>query len=315
MKKQANSDSWGLVVKVTGKWCEIIDAQNKKRFPAVLRGKMRQESLRSTHPVAVGDWVKYESTADQNLKVITEIGERKNYIVRKATNKREKMHILAANIDQAALIITLKSPKTPPILIDKFLLVAESYSIPVLLLFNKTDLYGKDILEKLQKLTTLYSELGYRCLTLSLETSSLPQELITLLGKKITLLSGLSGVGKSTLINRLIPKAKVVTREISSYHHTGKHTTSFSEAYPLDTGGLLIDTPGVREFGIFDTKKENVSHYFREMINFAQQCKYRNCLHIDEKNCGVKENVAKNHIAKSRYANYINILKHEFSNS
>lgn len=311
MREENTPDCDGIVITVTGKWCEVLALKNNKKFDAILRGKLRQENLQSTHPVAVGDWVSFEDTLDQNIKVITKIKERKNCILRRSPRKVEKAHILAANIDQSALIVTLKFPKTPLVFIDRFLAASESYDIPALIIFNKIDLHSQEEAKKLTDLIMLYHKLGYTCLSLSLKESYNIQALRSLLSRKITLLSGLSGVGKSTFINHLVPEAQAAVREISAYHNAGKHTTSFSRAY-LWENGLFIDTPGIKEFKLFETKKENVSHYFREMLNLGQKCKYRDCLHTEEEHCYVKEAVSKNYIAKSRYTSYINILKYDF---
>lgn len=310
--KDSKNHQTGLVIKVTGKWCEIMNTSNREISPAVLCGKLRQLDLRSTHPVAVGDRVAFSEIGKGNPKTIESIYERKNYIVRKAVRKGYKMHILAANIDQAVLIISLSAPRTSTTFIDKFLLVAESYQVPTLIVFNKIDLQTSEEKLQCQKLRTLYENLGYSCRLLSLKDGVVSASFFELLRGKISLLSGHSGVGKSTLINAIIPTAQITTQEISSAYKKGKHTTTFSQAHICPDGALIIDTPGIKEFRLFDTKKEYVFRYFREILNFAQNCKYTNCMHVAETECSVKEAVEQHLIAPSRYQSYLNTLKYDF---
>lgn len=273
-----------------------------------VKGNFRLKGIRSTSPVVVGDRVIVESGAD-NSAYITAIEERKNYIVRRASNLSKYSHILAANIDLAALCITLKSPETTTVFIDRFLATAEAYGVPACLVINKIDIYDTDDLEHLNTLTNLYNNIGYLCIKTSAITGKGIDKLKVTLRDKTTLFSGHSGVGKSSLINLMQSKTTQKVAEISAYHQKGMHTTTFSEMIPLDQGGYLIDTPGIKGFGTIDMQASEVSHYFPEIFRFSQNCHYHNCKHVNEPKCAVVKALENNFIAQSRYRSYLNILE------
>ena len=266
------------------------------------------KGIRSTSPVAVGDYVdiimKPEGTA-----LISAIDDRKNYIIRKASNLSKQSQIIAANLDQALLIITIKQPETSTTFIDRFLAGAEAYRVPVVLVFNKTDLLNDDERRYQQQMIELYETIGYPCIEISAETGMGIDQLQTLLKQKVTLVSGNSGVGKSTLINAIIPHADQRTAEISNAHGTGMHTTTFSEMIELAEGGYLIDTPGIKGFGTFDIEREELTSYFKEIFEFSKDCKFNNCTHTHEPGCAVIQAVENHYISVSRYQSYLNMLE------
>jgi ribosome biogenesis GTPase len=279
---------------------------------AKLKGNFRLKGIRSTNPVAVGDRVSVDENAE-DVAFIFEIEERKNYMIRRSSNLSKQSHILAANLDQAALIATVNHPVTTTTFIDRFLATTEAYQIPAILFFNKTDRYDEDDREYLTALMALYEEIGYPCYALSaLEDASL-SFMIGLLQNKITLFSGHSGVGKSTIINRLIPGTRQKVGEISEYHNKGVHTTTFSEMIELPEGGYIIDTPGIKGFGMFDMDEAEISHYFPEIFRFSKNCQFNNCTHRQEPKCAVRQAVQQQFISESRYRSYTNMLedKHE----
>ena len=268
-----------------------------------MKGNFRIKGIRSTNPVAVGDRV---TVGDGNW--ITEIEDRRNYIIRKSINLSKQSHILAANVDQALLVVTVASPQTSTTFIDRFLASAEAYRVPVVLVFNKGDLLDEDGQRFQQMMMRLYETVGYECRPVSAETGEGIAGLHALLEGKVTLLSGNSGVGKSTLINRLVPGANLRTSEISDAHNTGQHTTTFSEMIPLGSG-WLIDTPGIKGFGTFDIEREELTSYFREIFRFSQDCRFSNCTHTHEPGCAVLKALEDHYIAQSRYQSYLSMLE------
>ncbi len=296
----------GLVIRNTGNSYLVRDA-NGNDMVGVAKGNLRLKGIRSTSPIVVGDRVYMTPNAD-GTAFITEIAERKNYIVRKASNLSKHAHILAANIDLAFLCITVNYPETTTVFIDRFLITAEAYSVPVYLVFNKIDLYGEDEMEYVNGLIHLYTTIGYPCLKVSTVTGEGKERLEALAVEKIVLLAGHSGVGKSSIVNMLAGNEGQKVGEISGYHHKGMHTTTFSEMIELENGGFLIDTPGIKGFGTIDMNRAEVSHYFPEIFRISKNCKYNNCLHLNEPGCAVLEAVENHYISESRYHSYLNIL-------
>ncbi|NLX73017.1 MAG: ribosome small subunit-dependent GTPase A [Bacteroidales bacterium] len=296
----------GVVIKASGSLC-MVKADDGLIVPCRLKGRLRLDETKSTSPVAVGDKVVFEFDSASQEGVIAEILPRRNYIVRKATNLSKQSHILAANIDQAILLVTVNYPVTTTDFIDRFLTSAEAYNIPVILLFNKIDRYDARHIRRMEELMDVYEKIGYPTLALSAKKQDDFEEIKKLFMNKTTLIAGHSGVGKSTLINRLEPGLRLRTREISTAHNTGTHTTTFAEMYPFPFGGYVIDTPGIRGFGLHDTGKEELYHCFREIYAASPGCQFHNCTHIHEPDCAVKAAVAEGGIARSRYDSYLNI--------
>ena len=294
----------GLVVKNTGSWY-TVRLDDGQLLDCKVKGNFRLRGIRSTNPVAVGDRV------DVNDTFITEIDDRRNYIIRKSQNLSKQSHIIAANVDLALLIVTVDYPQTSTTFIDRFLASAEAYRVPVVLVFNKTDLLDEDRLNYQQMMISLYETVGYECRAVSAETGEGIDALKELLNGKITLLSGNSGVGKSTLINRLVPGVNLRTAEISDAHNTGQHTTTFSEMIPLSGGisGYLIDTPGIKGFGTFDMEPEELTSYFKEIFYFSKDCRFSNCTHTHEPGCAVLKALEDHYIAQSRYQSYLSMLE------
>lgn len=273
-----------------------------------VKGNMRIRGIRSTSPVAVGDHVQVEQQADGTTWIM-DVEPRKNYIIRRSTNLSKESHILASNLDQVALIVTLNHPITSTTFMDRFLATAEAYAVPVVLIFNKVDLLTDQELETLSSLRQLYEQLGYPTLALSaLHLSDNREQIMGMLRDKVTLLSGNSGVGKSTLLNAIFGKEKTRTGIISTAHDKGMHTTTFSEMYPLEDGGWIIDTPGIKGFGAVKMDKEEVGHYFREIFHTSRDCRYGNCLHVGEPGCAVEQAVVSGDIATSRFESYLSLL-------
>jgi len=295
----------GLVLKSTGRWYNVL-LETKETIQASIKGKLRIEGLKTTNPVAAGDEVAIElEGTDYTIKSIY---PRKNYIVRKSTNLSKQMQILASNIDRAYLLVTLKSPVTQIAFIDRFLVAAESFRIPTIILFNKVDLFGPKEHTLLKELTEIYSQIGYPCHPISAEN----QENITFLraeiqGKQV-MISGNSGVGKTTLVNALDPTLNLRTGEISQVHEQGKHTTTFAEMHALQSGGYIIDTPGIRAFGLVDLDKEHYKDYFPEMRELIGECRFHNCKHLNEPHCAIKKAVESGEIAESRYQSYVQLM-------
>lgn len=296
----------GVVVKSTGSWYSVL-TNDGVQLDCRIRGKFRIQGLKSTNPVAVGDKVLLDVNGEDYL--ISKILERKNYIIRKSVNLSKQVHIIAANIDQAFLIVTLASPTTSVGFIDRFLVTAEAYQIRTILVFNKVDLYDEFDREYHDELVQMYTNTGYECI----ETSALDQVNIDVLSKrmknKVTLLSGHSGVGKSTLVNVIDPALDLMTQQVSEAHNKGMHTTTFAEMYPLHFGGFIIDTPGIKGFGLVDVSEFELADYFPEILRLKGQCKFHNCKHVNEPNCAVKEAVEVDEIHPVRYDSYLAILE------
>lgn len=297
----------GLVIKNTGSWY-IVKTNDNKLISCKIKGNFRLKGIRSTNPVAVGDHVKI-SINPEGTAFITDIEDRKNYIIRKASNLSKQSHIIAANIDRCLLFITINYPETSTTFIDRFLASAEAYRVPISLVFNKTDFYSEEELQRMDNLISLYTYIGYPCYRISALQNKGTETLAQEIKEGITLLSGHSGVGKSTFINALLPHLQLKTGEISTAHHTGTHTTTFSEMFPISENGYIIDTPGIKGFGTFDMKDEEVGHYFKEIFAFSSQCKYGDCTHRHEPGCAVRKAVANHEISESRYLSYLNILE------
>ena len=292
----------GLVIKNTGSWYTVL-TDDGQLLQCKVKGNFRLKGIRSTNPVAVGDRVTVDGEG-----WITDIDDRRNYIIRKSINLSKQSHIIAANVDQALLVVTVNYPQTSTTFIDRFLASAEAYRVPVILVFNKTDLLTDDEAHYQQMLITLYQTVGYECRVISAETGEGVGELKTLLPGKITLLSGNSGVGKSTLINRLVPGVNLRTAEISDAHNTGQHTTTFSEMIRLEGGGWVVDTPGIKGFGTFDMEPEELTSYFKEIFRFSQDCRFSNCTHTHEPGCAVLKALEDHYISQSRYQSYLSML-------
>lgn len=296
----------GLVVKNTGSWY-TVKTDSGQLIDCKLKGNFRLKGIRSTSPVAVGDFVQIVTNAE-GTAMITAIDDRKNYIIRKSPNLSKQSQIIATNLDQAFLLVTIKYPETSTIFIDRFLAGAEAYRIPVVLVFNKTDLLNEEERHYQQMMMNLYETIGYHCVEISAETGQGMEVIDALLAQKVTLLSGNSGVGKSTLINVLIPHAEQRTAEISDAHGTGIHTTTFSEMIALPHGGYVIDTPGIKGFGTFDIEPEELTSYFKEIFAFSKDCKFNNCTHTHEPGCAVRTAVENHYISESRYQSYLSML-------
>lgn len=297
----------GLVIRNTGSWY-VVKTDSGLSVECKIKGNFRLKGIRSTNPVAVGDRVQISGTESGN-SFITEIEDRKNYIIRRASNLSKQSHIIAANLDLCLLVVTVNYPETSTTFIDRFLASAEAYRVPVSIVFNKVDRYSEDELRYLEGLINLYNTIGYTCYKVSALTGEGIDEIRNLLKDRITLFSGHSGVGKSTLINAILPEQHQKTKEISAAHNKGMHTTTFSEMFPVEGNGYIIDTPGIKGFGTFDMKDEEVGHYFKEIFKFSAECKYGDCTHRHEPGCAVRQAVADHYISESRYASYLNILE------
>ena len=296
----------GLVIKNTGSWYTVY-TDDGQLIDSKIKGNFRLKGIRSTNPVAVGDCV--EITCNQEgTAFITAIDDRRNYIIRKSSNLSKQSHIIAANVDQAFLVVTVNYPETSTKFIDRFLASAEAYRVPVVLVFNKCDLLSAEELHYQEMMMQLYDTIGYQCVSVSAIEGTGLDALHDLMKEKITLLSGHSGVGKSTLINSLLPGVNLRTSEISDAHNTGMHTTTFSEMLKLPDGGWLIDTPGIKGFGTFDIEREELSSYFREIFHFSKDCRFSNCTHTHEPGCAVLKALENHYIAQSRYESYLSML-------
>lgn len=299
--------STGLVVKNTGSWYDV-KIKDGDTIECRIRGNFRIKGIRSTNPIAVGDLVDFKIDKE-NKGMITAIHDRKNFLMRRSSNLSKKSHIIASNIDLAVLIATIKHPDTTTTFIDRFLATAEAYRIPAVIVFNKTDLLNSDDEVRLKTLSDLYNSIGYPSYAISVKTNTNLDKIQALIKDKISLFSGHSGVGKSSLINVLAPGAGLKTGEISKSHKSGKHTTTFSEMIELTFGGYIIDTPGIRGFGTVDFETEEIYHFFPEIFKVAEECRFYNCLHLNEPGCAVKKAVENGKIATTRYASYFSILE------
>lgn len=302
----------GLVIKNTGSWY-TVKTDDGNIVESKIKGNFRLKGIRSTNPVAVGDRVEIIRN-QEGTAFINAIEDRRNYIIRKSQNLSKQSHILAANVDQAFLVVTVNYPQTSTTFIDRFLSSAEAYSVPVTLVFNKTDLLSDEERHFQDMMMTLYDTVGYRCIAISAANGDGVDELLPLLHDRITLLSGNSGVGKSTLINRILPGVNLRTAEISDSHNTGMHTTTFSEMLQLPNGGYLIDTPGIKGFGTFNMEPEEISSYFKEIFRFSKDCRFNNCTHTHEPGCAVLKAVEDHYIAASRYQSYLSMLNDKDEN-
>lgn len=300
----------GVVIKSTGSWYTVLSDGNT--IECRIKGVFRIKGIKSTNPIAVGDHVDYEMEAD-GRGVIHAISDRKNYIIRKSINLSKQSHILAANVDQAMLVVTLAFPRTSAGFIDRFLLTAEAYHIPTKIIFNKVDLFSKDeiLMNELNDFIAVYEKIGYPCYKVSATEKTDIENLRALTKGKTTLIAGHSGVGKSTLVNAMDANLDLKVGEISDAHNKGKHTTTFAEMHPLTYGGFIIDTPGIKELGLVDMEKEEIGDYFPEMHKIKDQCKFNNCIHLNEPKCAVIAAVENGEIALSRYTSYVGIINGE----
>jgi len=302
----------GLVIKNTGSWY-TVKTDDGTIVDSKIKGNFRLKGIRSTNPVAVGDRVEIIRN-QEGTAFINAIEDRRNYIIRKSQNLSKQSHIIAANVDQAFLIVTVNYPQTSTTFIDRFLASAEAYSVPVTLVFNKTDLLGEEERHYQDMMMTLYNTVGYKCVAISAETGEGVEALLPMLHDKITVLSGNSGVGKSTLINSILPDVNLRTAEISDTHNTGMHTTTFSEMLELPQGGYIIDTPGIKGFGTFNMEPEEITSYFKEIFKFSKDCRFNNCTHTHEPGCAVLKAVEDHYIAASRYQSYLSMLNDKDEN-
>ncbi|MCH2197622.1 MAG: ribosome small subunit-dependent GTPase A [Flavobacteriales bacterium] len=298
----------GLVIKSTGKWCEVRQ-ENGEIIDCQIKGKFRLAGIKTTNPIAVGDRVGFEIDVD-GTGVISVIHDRQNYIIRKSVNLSKQAHIVASNIDHAFLIVTLAQPPTSTGFIDRFLVTADAYGVPVTIVFNKIDVYDEKAKTTQAELTQIYEDAGYAIAESVASEGTGVDALAEAMKGKINMVSGHSGVGKSTLINQLIPDADIRTAEVSEYHLKGRHTTTFAEMHELPSGGFIIDTPGIKGFGLVDLPKEELHHHFPEMFALLPECKFNNCLHINEPGCAVKQAVENREVSISRYENYL-MMYHE----
>ena len=297
----------GIVLKSTGSRYRVL-CDDGRIIDCSIKGKLRIKEFRTTNPVAVGDNILFEIEKRTNSGVITEVLDRRNYILRKSSNLSRHSQILAANIDQVFLMITIILPETPVEFIDRFLISAEAYRIPAKIIINKTDLYGDDESAKMEYIESIYNKIGYECLRLSLKETTNLEILKQLMKGKTSLISGNSGVGKTTLLNALNPLLHLKTAEISNYHKQGKHITTFPEMHLMPFDGRVIDTPGIRGFGVVDMERNEIYHFFREIFKVSKECRFNNCLHLDEPGCAVRTAVEEGEIDFLRYRSYLNIM-------
>ncbi len=299
----------GTVYRSTGSWYKVVT--HNEIINCRIQGRLRLNNIKSTNPVVVGDKViiQKDLSSNKNEGVIVQIKERRNYIIRKSVNLSKQSHIIAANIDQAFLLITLKNPLTTIAFIDRFLITAEAYKVKCILVFNKIDSYDKSLKIKMNEMINVYRKIGYSCIKISASKKLNVKKIKDSIIDKICMFSGHSGVGKSTLINCLSKNLKIPTTPISEYHQQGQHTTTFAEMYDIDNGAKLIDTPGIKGFGLVNMSKDEISNYFPEFNKFSSKCRFSNCLHLNEPSCAIKKAVNNNEIASSRYSSYISLLE------
>ena len=305
----------GIVYKSTGSWY-TVKTQKGVFYECRIKGKFRIQGIKSTNPIAVGDVVQFEieQLGDVEVGTISAIEQRKNYIIRKSVNLSKQTHIIAVNLDQVFLIITLNNPKTYPVFIDRFLATAEAYDIPVVLLFNKVDSYNEEELLEVKYLAAIYRKIGYECIGISAVTGKNVDKVKALMLGKVSMFAGHSGAGKSTLVNALEANLDLKTAKISEQHLQGQHTTTFAEMYDLSFDARIIDTPGIKGFGVVDMEKEEIGDYFPEFFKLKIDCKFNNCLHLDEPHCAVKNALEKGEVDWSRYKSYVQILTGEEEN-
>jgi ribosome biogenesis GTPase len=303
----------GVVVKSTGSWYHIRTKAGELH-KCRIRGKFRLQGIKSTNPVSVGDVVDFDLEPNKETGVIIKIHERFNYIVRKSVNLSKRTHIIASNIDRAFLLVTIDNPPTTTSFMDRFLVSAQAYHIPVTILFNKIETYSEEAKELKDELEEIYTSIGYECIDISAIEGIRIDEVKQLMKDKVTLFSGHSGVGKSTLVNTIEPNLRIKTLELSEQHKQGQHTTTFAEMHALSFGGYIIDTPGIKGFGIVDFEEDDISGYFPEFFKLKDQCKFHNCKHLDEPKCAVKAGLEDDTIAASRYFSYVQIMRGEEEN-
>jgi ribosome biogenesis GTPase len=299
----------GRVYKSTGSWY-TVKTQLGKTYQCRIKGKFRLQGIKSTNPIAVGDFVDFDldTKSDEETGVIKKIHDRDNYIVRKSVNLSKQTHIIASNIDTVFLLVTIDNPPTFTSFIDRFLVTAEAYAIKTVILFNKIDVYSQETLDEVRYLAHIYREIGYECIGISAHTGKNLDQVKDLMRGKVSMFTGHSGVGKSTLVNAIEPDLDLKTKAISSQHMQGQHTTTFAEMFDLSFDAKIIDTPGIKGFGVVDMEKEEVGDYFPEFFALKQDCKFNNCLHLEEPKCAVKDALEKDEIAASRYRSYLQIL-------
>ncbi|NJB83238.1 ribosome small subunit-dependent GTPase A [Wenyingzhuangia aestuarii] len=300
----------GIVTKSTGSWYSVR-TESGEIHQCRIPGKFRMKGIKSTNPIAVGDEVVFELEPKKDTGVVKEIKERRNFIVRKSVNLSKQTHIIASNIDIAFLVVTLHNPETTTTFIDRFLATAEAYSIKAILLFNKVDTHDEEMVEYREAFQYIYTSIGYECINVSAKEKINLDKVKEVMQNKVTLFAGHSGVGKSTLVNALEPTLNIKTKEISEQHQQGQHTTTFAEMHPLSFGGYIIDTPGIRGFGVVDFNKYEVTDYFPELFELKSGCKFNNCTHIDEPKCAVKAALEQGLISETRYESYLQLLKEE----
>ena len=296
-----------LVYKSTGNWYQVKNKEGRS-FKARLKGKFKLDKITSTNPIAVGDIVEIENENEEENTVIIEIYQRRNYINRTSPHNKNQHHIVAANLDQSLLFATLKDPKTSLGFIDRFLIISEAYGVPAIIVFNKSDLYKKKEMDRFEIIKSIYEKIGYKIILMSIEKNEGIKEVESLLNNMTTLLSGHSGVGKSSFINQLFPGLKIKTQDVSGWSGKGLHTTTFAEMFDLPVSGKIIDTPGIREMGLVDIPRQELSHYYPEMRAVLSGCKYNNCMHVDETDCAVKDAIRNGEIHEERYISYLKIL-------
>lgn len=302
----------GIVYKSTGSWY-TVKTLNGKFYECRIKGRFRLQDIKSTNPIAVGDTVDFELETKNNTEtgVINRIAERKNYIVRKSVNLSKQTHIIASNIDQVFLLITLNNPPTFTTFIDRFLVTAEAYDVKTILLFNKIDTYDEEALLEIKYLASIYRQIGYECIGISAATGENIEKVKALMTGKVSMFAGHSGVGKSTLVNAIEPSLDLKTKAISEQHMQGQHTTTFAEMFDLSFDAKIIDTPGIKGFGVVDMEKEEIGDYFPEFFALKQDCKFHNCIHLNEPKCAVKAALERNEVSYSRYKSYVQILEGE----